>query len=43
MDGEREVVRASVDGDKVKNSPYLDSDLNLSAGHAAGVHDLYEF
>jgi hypothetical protein len=27
MDGEREVVRASVDGDKVKNSSYLDSDL----------------
>jgi hypothetical protein len=41
VDGEREVIRVSVDGDKVKISPYLDSALDLSADHAAGVLDYY--
>ena len=39
-DGE-ETVRASVDEDTVKNSPYLDSALELSKSHATGVREYY--
>ena len=38
VDGDRETIRASVDGDAVKNSPYLD----LSSDHASGVREYYE-
>jgi hypothetical protein len=34
-------VRASVEEDTVKNSPYLDSSLDLSRGHASEVRDYY--
>ena len=41
VNGEQEIIRAPVDGNTVKNSPYLDSALNLSADHASGVRDYY--
>jgi hypothetical protein len=34
-------VLASVEEDTVKNSPYLDSSLDLSRGHASEVRDYY--
>ena len=41
VDGGREIIRASVDGNTVKNSPYLDSALDLSSDHAAGIREYY--
>jgi hypothetical protein len=41
VDHERGTVRTSVDEDTVKNSPYLDSSLDLSQHHASGVRDYY--
>ena len=41
VDGDQETIRASVDGDTVKNSPYLDSALDLSSDHASGVREYY--
>ena len=37
----QETVRTSVDEDTVKNSPYLDSALDLSQRHATGVREYY--
>lgn len=39
VDKDLEIIRASVDGDTVLNSPYLDSALNLSSDHASGIRD----
>ena len=41
VDEGEETIRASVDEDTVKNSPYLDSALALSPEHASGVRDYY--
>ena len=41
VDEQQETIRASVDGEKVKNSPRLDSALALSSDHAAGVREYY--
>ena len=42
VDEGQETVRASVDEDTVKNSPYLDSALDLSSrSHASGVRGYY--
>ena len=41
VDDGQETVRASVDEDTVKNSPYLDSALDLSRSHATGVREYY--
>lgn len=41
VDDEGDTIRTSVDGDTVKNSPYLDSALSLSADHVSGVRDYY--
>jgi hypothetical protein len=40
VEGE-ETIRASVDEDTVKNSPYLDSALDLSQAHISGVREYY--
>ena len=37
----QETVRTSVDEETVKNSPYLDSALDLSQRHATGVREYY--
>src|ERR671916_1301015 len=41
VDEEQETIRASVDGETVKNSPHLDSALALSSDHASGVREYY--
>ena len=41
VDNDQKTVRASVDEDTVKNSPYLDSALDLSREHASGVREYY--
>jgi hypothetical protein len=41
VDEEQETIRATVDGNTVKNSPHLDSALALSSDHASGVREYY--
>lgn len=41
VDEDQETLRTSVDEDTIKNSPYLDSALDLSRSHAAGVREYY--
>ena len=41
MEEGQETVRTSVDEDTVKNSPYLDTALDLSQRHATGVREYY--
>ena len=41
VDNDQETVRTSVEEATVKNSPYLDSALDLSHAHASGVRDYY--
>jgi hypothetical protein len=41
VDEEQGTIRASVDANTVKNSPYLDSALALSSDHASGVREYY--
>ena len=41
VDNDQNTVRTSVDEDTVKNSPYLNSALDLSKSHALGVREYY--
>ena len=41
VDEKQGTIHASVDGNAVKNSPYLDSALALSSDHASGVREYY--
>jgi hypothetical protein len=41
LDEGEETIRTSVDKDTVKNSPYLDSTLDLSQAHTSGVREYY--
>ncbi len=41
VDEGQQTIRASVDEDTVKHSPYLDSSLDLDRSHATGVRKYY--
>ena len=41
VDGEGGTIRASVDEDTVKNSPFADSALDVSHAHASQVREYY--